>query len=73
VPSLLGAGYHLPYLHNGAAQTLDELFNLHGLGGGTIASELNAAERADLKLFLNSIDEDTPTTFNSQTDDFFAQ
>jgi YVTN family beta-propeller protein len=71
VPSLLGAGYHLPYLHNGAAQTLDELFNIHALGGGTISSELDAGQRADLKAFLNALDEDTQT-FDSQTDDFLG-
>lgn len=71
VPSLLGAGYHLPYLHDGAAQTLDELFNLHALNGGTISTELDAAERSDLKAFLNSIDDDTET-FDSQTDAFLA-
>src|SRR5687768_10124221 len=33
VPSLLGAGYHAPYLHIGAAQTFDDVFALHSLSG----------------------------------------
>jgi mono/diheme cytochrome c family protein len=69
VPSLLGIGYHAPYLHHGAAQTLSEVFTLHGLEAGTIATTLSAAERADLAGFLRSIDGRTPT-FRSQTDDF---
>ena len=32
VPSLLSINYHAPYLHRGQAQTLEEVFPLHGLG-----------------------------------------
>jgi len=66
-PSLLGTRYHAPYLHNGAAQTLDAVFPLHLLPtvpgptiptgtASTIQSVLTAAERQDLLVFLNSID-----------------
>ena len=34
VPSLLSINYHAPYLHRGQAQTLEEVFPLHGLGAG---------------------------------------
>ena len=32
VPSLLSINYHAPYLHRGQAQTLEQVFPLHGLG-----------------------------------------
>jgi hypothetical protein len=68
VPSLLSINYHAPYLHRGQAQTLEEVFPLHGLGSGgmefppptTIQTELTAAQRADLLVFLKSIDGTTP-------------
>ena len=49
-PSLLSVNYHAPYLHRGQAQTLERVFELHGLGAGasvfppttTIATELTA-------------------------------
>ena len=52
-PSLLSVNYHAPYLHRGQAQTLEEVFPLHGLGAGasgfppttTIATELTAQSR----------------------------
>ena len=64
VPSLLSINYHAPYLHRGQAQTLEEVFPLHGLGLGgsefppttTIQTQLTAAQRADLLTFLKSID-----------------
>ena len=64
VPSLLSINYHAPYLHRGQAQTLEEVFTLHGLGPDgvefppttTIQTELTAAQRADLLVFLKSID-----------------
>ena len=34
VPSLLSLNYHAPYLHRGQAQTLDQVFPLHGLAAG---------------------------------------
>src|SRR5262249_36370800 len=64
VPSLLSINYHAPYLHRGQAQTLEDVFPLHGLGAGgstfppttTIQTQLNATQRADLLVFLKSID-----------------
>ena len=66
-PSLFSINYHAPYLHRGQAQTLEEVFRLHGLGPDgkefppttTIQTELNAAQRADLLAFLKSIDGST--------------
>jgi YVTN family beta-propeller protein len=63
-PSLFSVNYHAPYLHRGQAQTLDAVFPLHGLGAGasgfppttTIQTELNAVDRANLLVFLKSID-----------------
>ena len=76
-PSLLSVNYHAPYLHRGQAQTLEEVFPLHGLGAGasgfppttTIATELTAAEQADLLAFLKSID-GTTAHFRSEGDEF---
>ncbi len=64
VPSLLSINYHAPYLHRGQAQTLADVFPLHGLGPDgqefppttTIQTVLTAAQRADLLAFLQSID-----------------
>lgn len=69
VPSLLGVGSNQPYFHHGAAQTLTEVFTMHALGGGTIETVLSAQERADLLLFLNSIDGRTQP-FRSDADTF---
>jgi YVTN family beta-propeller protein len=77
VPSLLDVNYHAPYLHRGQAQTLEEVFLLHGLGPGgsgfppttTIQTQLTAAQRADLLVFLKSIDGTTPH-FRSEGDAF---
>jgi mono/diheme cytochrome c family protein len=77
VPSLLTINYHAPYLHRGQAQTLGAVFPLHGLGPNgsgfppttTIQTELTAAERADLLVFLKSIDATTPH-LRSEGDDF---
>jgi len=77
VPSLLSINYHAPYLHRGQAQTLEEVFPLHGLGPGgsgfppatTIQTQLTAAQRADLLVFLKSIDGTTPH-FRSEGDNF---
>jgi DNA-binding beta-propeller fold protein YncE/mono/diheme cytochrome c family protein len=68
VPSLLSINYHAPYLHRGQAQTLEQVFPLHGLGPDgeefppktTIQSQLTPAQRADLLTFLKSIDGTTP-------------
>ena len=77
VPSLLSINYHAPYLHRGQAQTLEQVFPLHGLGPGganfppttTIQTQLTAQQRADLLLFLKSID-GTTDHFRSEGDDF---
>ncbi|MCB9528366.1 MAG: hypothetical protein H6701_08245 [Myxococcales bacterium] len=62
-PSLLGLALGAPYLHNGAAPTLDAL--LQGFPAHTTAGNPNlvlaAADRAALVAFLLSIDETTPT------------
>jgi cytochrome c peroxidase len=77
VPSLLSINYHAPYLHRGQAQTLEDVFPLHGLGPGrsgfppttTIQTQLNASQRADLLTFLKSID-GTTSRFRSEGDEF---
>jgi hypothetical protein len=77
VPSLLSINYSAPYLHRGQAQTLAEVFPLHGLGPDgelfppmkTIANTLTAAEQSDLLVFLKSID-GTTVPFRSEGDDF---
>ena len=77
VPSLLSINYHAPYLHRGQAQTLEEVFPLHGLGPGgsgfppttTIQTQLTAPQRANLLVFLKSIDGNT-RHFRSEGDDF---
>ena len=77
VPSLLSINYSAPYLHRGQAQTLADVFPLHGLGPQgavfppttTIANTLTAAQQSDLLVFLKSIDGTTPP-FRSEGDDF---
>jgi YVTN family beta-propeller protein len=77
VPSLLSINYSAPYLHRGQAQTLEEVFPLHGLGpqgaifppATTIANTLTAAQQSDLLVFLKSID-GTTEPFRSEGDDF---
>jgi len=77
VPSLLSINYHAPYLHRGQAQTLEDVFRLHGLGPDgqefppttTIQTQLTAQQRTDLLLFLKSID-GTTDHFRSEGDDF---
>jgi hypothetical protein len=79
-PSLLSINYHAPFLHRGQAQTLEEVFPLHGLGpqatgfppNTTIQTQLSAAQRADLLVFLKSID-GTTEPFRSEGDDFRDQ
>jgi YVTN family beta-propeller protein len=77
VPSLLSINYSAPYLHRGQAQTLEEVFPLHGLGPQgtvfppvtTIANTLTAAQQSDLLVFLKTID-GTTVPFRSEGDDF---
>ena len=76
-PSLISINFHAPYLHNGQAETLEEVFPLHGLGPQgttfppttTIATELTAQQQADLLVFLKSID-GTTVPFPSDADAF---
>lgn len=61
-PSLLGVAYHSPFLHDGSAVSLDDVFNVHTLpaSGATISAQLHDATALDnLKLFLNAIDDET--------------
>jgi YVTN family beta-propeller protein len=77
VPSLLSINYSAPYLHRGQAQTLEEVFPLHGLGPQgtlfppttTISTTLSGPQQSDLLVFLKAIDGATPP-FRSEGDDF---
>ncbi len=71
VPSLLGVRYHAPYLHDGSARTLADVFPRHALGGGTIQNQLSPEQREALLEFLESIDGATDT-FPSETDSFLT-
>ena len=67
VPSLLGVGHNAPYFHNGLAQTLEEVFQIHQLpGGGTIAGLAGADDLLD---FVKAIDGRT-AIFESDADPF---
>jgi YVTN family beta-propeller protein len=66
-PSLLSTNYHAPYFHNGAAQTLEEVFAQHLLPGGGKIQDLAGA--AALLEFVKAIDGRT-ATFESQADIF---
>src|SRR5690606_2377262 len=64
IPSLLGMSTGAPYLHNGSAETLDELFDPNGdftdhLRAGNQVFSPTAQQLADLIAFVKSIDEDT--------------
>jgi len=69
VPSLLGLHTSGPYLHDGSAVTLDEVFARHDLGAGKIADAFGAQELADLKAFLETLAASTPLQ-PSQADEF---
>ena len=75
-PSLLNVAYHAPFLHNGSAPTLDDLFAVHLLphiqGKPTIQQWLNAADQDALKAFLVTIDGAT-ASFQSDTDRFLEK
>jgi len=66
VPSLLGIGLGAPYLHNGAAASLEELldpsgdFVAHLQAGNQVFAPTDTQIR-DLVAFLRTIDDDTPT------------
>jgi hypothetical protein len=75
-PSLLGLAYHAPYLHDGSAQTLQEVFAKHTLPDGddqtqdaTIDGVLSQRDLYYLRVFLLAIDDDTQP-FQSVTDEF---
>jgi len=71
-PSLLGVALSGPYFHDGSAQTLEDVAARHNLGAqGTIASNLSAADLADLLAFVKSIDDTTAKVPNA-TDAFIA-
>ena len=71
-PSLLGLAYSAPYLHDGSANSLDEVFARHKLADGrTISAALAADQLSALKQFALSIDDATPT-MSSETDQFLA-
>ncbi|MEM9070064.1 MAG: hypothetical protein AAGE52_16270, partial [Myxococcota bacterium] len=64
VPSLLNAGLGGPYLHNGAAETLEELLDPEGdfgshLRAGNQVLSLNDTQVRDLVAFVRSIDDRT--------------
>src|SRR4029450_10484551 len=77
VPSVLSINYHAPDLHRRQARALGEVLPLDGLGPAgqefppkaTIQTELTAAQRADLLVFLKSID-GTTAHFRSEGDAF---
>jgi cytochrome c peroxidase len=64
IPSLLGIGRGAPFLHNGAAETLEELFDPSGeftdhLRAGNQVFSPTAQQQADLTAFVKAIDDDT--------------
>lgn len=66
VPSLLGTSLGAPYLHNGAAETLEQLLDPSGefvahLRAGNQVFSPSDDELADLIAFLRAIDDDTET------------
>src|SRR5262249_19356730 len=68
-PTMLAVNYSPPFFHNGSAETLEDVFAVHLVGGQTIDTLLGAADRANLLAFLKSIDGRT-TLFQSQADCF---
>jgi hypothetical protein len=71
VPSLLGLAYSAPYLHDGSAPALEDVFARHQIetsaGAQTIDSALTPDERGALLEFLRAIDDSTQT-MESDTD-----
>ena len=66
VPSLLGVGRGAPFLHNGAAESLEELLDPAGdfvthLQAGSQVFSPSAQELADLIAFVKTIDDSTET------------
>jgi hypothetical protein len=60
-PSLLGLAYHAPYLHDGSAANLAQVFARHKIDNVTIQAALTDQERADLEVYLRAIDGSTGT------------
>jgi mono/diheme cytochrome c family protein len=65
VPSLLGVNLGAPYLHNGAAETLEELLDPSGsfvshLQAGNQVFSPTPGDLTDLIAFLQTIDDQTP-------------
>jgi cytochrome c peroxidase len=75
-PSLLGLSLSAPYLHDGSAQTLEQVAARHKITTGgntaTIQQTLSAQELSDVLGFLRSIDDGTQK-FDSATDAFLEQ
>jgi YVTN family beta-propeller protein len=69
VPSLLGLRYFAPFLHDGSAPTLADVFARHDLGARKITAAFDAQELADLEAFLLTIDASSAIV-PSQTDEF---
>lgn len=61
-PSLLGLAFSGPWLHDGSAETMDEVFARHKLAGGQSIQQIigDSASLSELKEFILSIDEQTP-------------
>ncbi len=70
-PSVLDVAYHGPYLHDGSARTIEDVFTRHALAAGTIETQLTDTQRSNLATFLRAIDAQTPT-FPSDTDAFLT-
>jgi DNA-binding beta-propeller fold protein YncE len=73
-PSLLGFAFSGPWLHDGSAETVEEVFAKHKLPDGrTIeAAIVDPFNRASLKQFVLSIDDQTPI-MESDSDRFLRQ
>jgi cytochrome c peroxidase len=72
-PTLLNVAYHAPFLHDGSAPSLKDVFARHTLGEKTIAQALDAKSQQELVEFLNSIDDETQPIEASDTDKFLEQ
>jgi YVTN family beta-propeller protein len=68
-PTMLGVNYSQPYFHNGSAETLQDVFAIHLVGGQTIQNLLSPGDQTNLLAFLQSIDGRT-NIFESAGDRF---
>jgi hypothetical protein len=75
-PSLLGLSLSAPYLHDGSAQTLEDVMAKHTItvngNAVTIKNAVTQQELDDLLNFVRSIEDDTPPV-QSATDVFLDQ